>query len=163
MASGDITLRQAIEHAVKTEQRGAAYYQRMAKTFADNQAVADVFTQLAKDEEEHGSEFSQLLSQVPGGEETDSEALQMVQAAGLTGELDADNLDKPEDITSPKDALLKALSFERSTLFYYQSLKEALGDSPQLQALISAEKSHVLVLMKVLVTDADFRGLGDRW
>ena len=142
----------------------ASYNQRMAKTFADHKALADVFTQLAQDEAEHGSEFTELLNQLPADEGAgDSEALRMVQAAGLTGEMDAENLEKPEGIQSPKDALAKALAFERSTLFYYQSLQEALGESPQLMAMIKAEKGHVLTLMKIILTEGEFRGLGDKW
>jgi len=164
MAKSGITLRKAIEHAIATEQRGAEHYGALARALVAHKSVAAVFSQLAADEKDHEAEFSRLLKEVPVAEPTGgAEPLQLLQAAAVAGELDVERLANAAEITTPREALLRALAFERSTLFYYQSLRDVLGASPQIEAMIAAEKQHVTTLMKVLVSDAEFRGLGDLW
>ena len=87
----------------------------------------------------------------------------VLRAAAISQFFDQKALANDEQIKSSQDALIRALAFERSTLFYYQSLRDILGDSPQIEKMIEAERSHVVVLMKVIVSDAKFRGLADPW
>ena len=48
-----------------------------------------------------------------------------------------------DDIRTSLDALSKALELETMTLAYYQALREVLGHSDALEALIAAETCHV--------------------
>jgi hypothetical protein len=42
-------------------------------------------------------------------------------------------------------------------------MQECLGENEILKAIISAEKSHLVSVMKYLVTGAKMRGLADTW
>jgi rubrerythrin len=159
----NLTLRKAIEVAVATEELGAKYYQEIAKKFSGEKEVVEVFGQLAEDEVAHESQFKKLLDEVPPDEVGSSDAGLLLRAAATSQFFDQKALEDTAEIKSATDALAKALAFERSTLFYYQSLQDVLGKSAQLQKLIDAEKSHVTTLMKVIVSDAKFRGLADPW
>ena len=160
----NITLRKAIEVAVATEELGAKYYKEIAAKFSGEAEVARVFQQLAQDEEAHESQFRRLLDEVPPENEVgQDDAGLLLRAAAMSQFFDKKMLADTAEIKSPADALAKALAFERSTLFYYQSLKDILGESNQLQKMIDAERDHVTTLMRVVVSDARFRGLADPW
>ena len=158
----NLTLRKAIEIAVATEELGAKHYQELAEKFAGRAEVASLFKKLAEDEVSHEAQFKALLNEVPAKQNVgDDEQGLLLRAAATAQFFDKKALE--EDVQTPSDALAKALAFERSTLFYYQSIKEVLGESPQLEEMIQAEKTHVTTLMKVILSDADFRGLADPW
>jgi rubrerythrin len=159
----NLTLRKAIELAVATEELGARHYQELAKKFAGQGEVASVFEHLAEDEVSHEAQFRALLKEVPEDKQVagDDESGLLLRAAATSQFFDKKALE--ENIETPADALAKALAFERSTLFYYQSIRDVLGESPQLDEMIQAEKSHVTTLMKVILSDAEFRGLADPW
>ena len=159
----NLTLRKAIEMAVVTEDLGAKYYRKIAKKFSHESEIARIFDQLAQDEVAHESQFKKLLDEVPAGRHSREDTGLVLRAAAIAQFFDQKELGNDAQIKNPQDALMRALAFERSTLFYYQSLKEILGDSPQLGKMIEAERSHVVVLMKVILSDAKFRGLADPW
>jgi len=161
----DLTLRKALELATTIEDRAAQKYEALARKFADDESLGAVFAQLAKDEAAHGSHFTDLIDGVPDDDSlADKEdALNLLRASAASKALDPDNLSRTDDIRSPADALHEALDLERATLFFYQSLKDVLDESPEVDHLIETEKRHVSTLMKVLVTDARFRGLDDAW
>ncbi len=159
-----MSVRKCLNLAVVTEQVGARFYDRMAKQFADNPQVGPVFAQLARDEQAHEAQFEALLEKasdepVPG----DFETQMVLRATAVSEFFRQDTLKSFDDVTTAKDALLKAIALEKSTLFYYLSMRDAMGASPELDALIKAEKAHLATLMKVVLTDAEFRGLADRW
>ena len=56
----ELTLRKAVEFAVTTEQLGARFYNKMAKKFADDEGIKNIFTSLAKDELIHEKQFQNL-------------------------------------------------------------------------------------------------------
>ncbi len=161
----NLTLRKALEVAVATEELGAKYYQEIARKFSDEKEVVEVFGKLAEDEVAHEAQFKKLLDEVASesGDVGQDDAGLLLRAAATSQFFDKKALEDIAEIKSATDALAKALAFERSTLFFYQSLKDVLGESPQLQKLVDAEKAHVTTLMKVIVSDAKFRGLADPW
>ena len=69
----------------------------------------------------------------------------------------------PVPSRTPQDTLENAFSLEKATLLFYEALLDTLGDDASLSAIIQAEKEHVVALMKVILTGAKFRGLGDKW
>jgi rubrerythrin len=159
----EMTLRKALEKAVATEAQGERYYKHMAETFADNLAVATVFEQLAADESEHEAQFKRLLDSVPADQGTGEDGEALLRAAFTIDSFDDKKMEDFADVKTPADALARALAFEKSTLFYYQSLKDVIGESAELDQLIAAEKQHVTSLMKVVISDAEFRGIADGW
>ena len=54
--TGTITPRKALELAVEAERIGEAYYQRVARRFADRPEIAAVFRKMAEDEVDHTGE-----------------------------------------------------------------------------------------------------------
>lgn len=166
MSASEMTLRRALEMAVLTEEIGAQFYRDLAEKFSAEPAVAEVFAKLAHDEISHGAQFRGLMSQVPEDEaklEGDEIAINVLAAAVQSEFFSKDLLGELSGIETPADALGRALALERSTLFYYNALRDVLGSSLQLEELIQAEKAHVTVLMRVILSDAKFRGLGDPW
>jgi rubrerythrin len=161
----DLTLHKALELATTIEDRAAQRYEALARKFADDESLGGVFAQLAKDEAAHGSHFADLMRGLPDESalEDKEDALNLLRASAASKALDPDHLSRTDEIRSPTDALHQALDLERATLFFYQSLKDVLDNSPEIDHLIDTEKRHVSTLMKVLVTDARFRGIDDTW
>ena len=161
-----ITLKDCVEFAVATEDIGARFYAGLAKKFAGNAELTELFGQLGKDEEVHRQQFSDLLKQLPAesGNVT-PEQRDYVQAMSLSEFFSAKQgpfaaIDK---ITNRDDALEKVFGFEKATLGFYQAVQDTLGKNPTLTEVIETEKGHITRLMKVMVTGAKFRSLQDEW
>jgi rubrerythrin len=161
----DLTLPKALELAATIEERAARRYEQLASQFATDEPLAAVFSQLARDEASHESHFKDLLEGLPDESAlADKEdALNLLRASAAAEILRPEGLARTDDIRTPADALHKALDLEKATLFFYQSLKDVLDESPEVDDLIATEKRHVSTLMKVLMVDARFRGLDDSW
>ena len=161
----DFTLHEALKLAVTTEQIGAKVYTRLAKKFGSEKDIAEVFSQLAQDERAHESQFQALLDQnpktgdAPGRFEVD-EYLRATAISEFFKDEAFDNFDK---IQEPADALTRALAMERAALLFYQAIRDTIGADTALDAVIEAEKNHLTTLMRVILADAKFRGLSDKW
>ncbi len=162
----DATLRKAVELAVTTEKLGAGFYKGLAERFSDNEELSELFSTLSRDEVQHEREFSSLLKKIPAGSEADnqSEKAEYLKAVSLSqffaGQGPLKDIDK---IETRDDALNRAFSLEKATLLYYHGIRDILGENEVLQAIIDAEKSHLVSVMKYLITDAKMRGLSDKW
>ncbi len=163
----DFNLQKAIELAVITEQNGQRFYNRLAKRFDDEEELSRIFTRLARDEELHEEQFRRLQERVPEESPDEKEArpygASYLRAISLSRFFSPNALDQPDDLSEPKDALIQALELEKSTKFYYQELAEELAYPAALEEIIAAEKDHIQTLLKVILTDARFRGLFDAW
>ena len=162
-----LTLRKVIEFAVTTEELGADFYDRMAKRFADNPDVASVFSQLAKDEQAHKVQFGAILKGAPAtfDDEVDHERAQYLRAMAVS-EFFAPHsgpFHEAEQIKDAESALWRALDLEKAALGLYRAIRDELGQSKPLDAIIAAEKQHLFQLMKVVASGAKFRGLQDDW
>jgi rubrerythrin len=162
-----ITLQNCLELAVATEDAGAKFYTQLSRQFAGNREVADLFALLGKDEEEHKRQFSGLLSHPPEGAAltTAPEKTDYIKAMSISDFFSRrqgpfKDVDK---ITNRDDALEKAFAFEKATLGFYQAVQDGLGKNPALARVIETEKSHVVRLMKVMITGGKFRSLQDEW
>ena len=163
----DISPKSCIEFAVVTEENGAKFYGHLAKKFASNQEISNLFELLGKDEEVHKEQFSELLKDVPRqvDEVSSPEKSQYVRAMSISEFFshyqgpfaDVDKID------SRDDALEKAFAFEKATLGFYHAAQDVLGENPTLTKVIEAEKSHISRLMKVMITGEKFRSLQDKW
>ena len=161
----DLNLRKAIELAITTEQLGAKFYERMVTRFSDEQKLKEIFATLAQDEKKHEVQFKGILKTVPEKEDEPKqhELYQYLRATAISEFFREDYFKKMADADSRDDLLGRALEFEKATLQYYQAIRDILGESSQIDGIIDAEKTHVINLMKVIMTDAKFRGLGDKW
>ncbi len=161
----DFTLRESIQLAVTTEQLGAEYYEKMARRFSDEKEIVGIFNQLAKDEKVHEQQFKAILGDVPKEEDRPKryELEQFLRATAISEFFQKDYFKNLEGIDETRDALSRALNFEKATLQYYQAIADVLGENEQLKAIIDAERNHVISLVKIIPTDAVFRGLSDRF
>jgi rubrerythrin len=159
----DLTLRECIQLAVTTEEIGCKFYERLARKFAEDKDVAGVFSQLAEDEKAHEKQFKELLEGVPKEELQPEryELHQFLRATAISEFFRKDYFVKADEISTPAEALGKALAFEKETLLYYQAIRDVLGESKQLDAIIKAERNHVMAISRTMVAGAMFGGLGD--
>ncbi|MFC1584334.1 ferritin family protein [Fibrobacterota bacterium] len=156
------TGKKAIEQAIKTERKGADFYGALADRFADDEDLTEIFSRLSKDETDHEQQFTRILDSIPeeSPEEDDEQSL-VLQATAPSAFFTPD-LMRVDTTLEAKDALARALNFERASLLHYMTLNETL-QSEWLKAIIYAERKHVKVLMTVMLNDAKFRGLADTW
>ena len=158
----NLTIQKALEFAVKTEETGAKVYAELAERFSEVKETGEIFSQLAEDEKFHGDQFSNLLQKFNSGSEKAIEGnTEFLLKATSDPELMRSGFLKAEKELSPQDALIGALEFEKATLLNYQILKDILSPSELLDEIIKTEKSHIIALMKVIIPEAKFRGLGD--
>ncbi len=161
----EFTLHEALKLAVTTEQIGAKVYTRYASKFAGQGKIAEVFAQLARDERAHESQFQALLDRNPRPAETGSRygEDEYLRATAISEFFRDDAFIDLEKIEKPKDALANAFAMEKATLLFYQAIRDRVGPDTALDEVIEAEKSHLTALMRVILSDAEFRSLGDKW
>jgi rubrerythrin len=161
------TLRSSIELAVTTETVGANVYKTLAKRFHDNAEIEELFSILAKDEENHRAQFQALLKKVPpdDDDQENAEKYEYLAAASMSKFFLGDEgaMKDIDEIKTRDDALTRAFALEKASLFYYHAMADILGENEILEAIISAEKSHLVSVMKYMVTGAKMRGLSDNW
>jgi len=162
-----MTPRKVVEFAVKTEELGQGFYKRLAKRYENEPEISEVFALLAEDEAIHAKQFSALLEETPqdsfGADQ--SEQLEYLRAMALSEFFlsDKELENKLASINSTYDAMMRSFELEKATLQYYAALKDVLGDHKTLDAIIAAEKSHMIKLMQYILTDAKFRGIADNF
>jgi len=157
----ELTIKKAVEFAITTEQQGSRIYRKLARRFADNEELVELFELLGAEEDKHEQSLCALLKKVPDEEASSGdERFQYLRAISISeffsGE---DKLFGRESLESREDVLLRALNMEKATLQYYHAMRDVLGDSEVIAALIKAEKRHVVYIMRYLITDEKVKGL----
>jgi rubrerythrin len=163
--TGPTTLRQAIEFAVKTEELGAKFYKRLAAKFPNDAELKETLELLAKDELAHETQFRRLLEKIPPDEGVSTgPEFQYLRAMSLSqfflGEEGLNR--KAKEVKDRGEAMGMVFELEKATLQYYSALKDVLGESQDLDAVIAAEKAHLMKAMQYVITKAKFRGLADK-
>ncbi len=161
-----VTAATCVEFAIKTEEIGAEIYQGLARKFASDRELRELFEGLGRDEVHHGEQIKAMPQRLaprfrdrpPSAEQQDYlRAMSLSDIfsgpTGLARDL--------EGIKSREDALARALDLEKATLAYYQAVREVAGADEVLDSLIAMEKKHVVKVMQLLLTGAKFRGLAD--
>ena len=158
-----LTSEACVEFAIRTEELGAQMYKDLAARFPSEPELRDLFAALAADEVEHGERFRSLRARVAaGGKPISREQGEFLLAMSMSEVFDSEKLAKPVNvIRSREDALERALHLEKATLAYYQAMRDVLGPSEVLDALIAVEKKHVVKVMQLMLTGAKFRGFAD--
>jgi rubrerythrin len=162
----ELTLRKVVEFAVTTEETGARFYNRMASKFAQDEELASLFKQLAREEEVHQRQFCALLDEAPQSYEDkiEYERAQYLRAMAISEFFSkAGPLAAADQVATEADALKHALDLEKAALAYYLAVRDELGESSALSKIIAAEKQHMVRIMKTIVTGARFRSLQDEW
>jgi rubrerythrin len=160
-----LTPEACVDFAIRTEEIGAQMYKDLAARFRSDPELRDLFAALADDELEHRDRFGSLRSRVAAeGKPLSREEGDYLLAMSMSEVFDIEELAKPVDaVHSREDALERALHLEKSTLAYYQALREVLGPSEVLDTLVAVEKKHVVKVMQLMLTGAKFRGFADAY
>jgi rubrerythrin len=162
----NVTVAKCVEFAMQTEEIGAELYRELARKFASDRELRELFEGLGQDEVQHGELFRALHDRVvprPAGRAVTAEQSDYLRAMAMDEIFaGAKSLARNVDgIKSRDDALERALNLEKATLAYYQAVRDVLGADETLDALIAVEKRHVVKVMQLLLTGAKFRGLAD--
>ena len=152
-----LTAQEALHVALLIEARNARIYQQFAELFAsfpdqDSQAIAAVFTEMAEEEEVHGSELQACYAARYGETEcgvTPEDVQELVELPRVPdGSIFA--IARAGAATAPRaQALAIALATEEGALRFYRGLQEMTED-PELSLLYEElgrfEGEHVRVL-----------------
>lgn len=143
------SVREVVEQAVQTEKLGKEFYDKMAEKFRDNAELRKLFELLAAHEVRHGESFLKLKSQLSDEqpEYWDEVALYLRALVDSEFFLGKDKcLPSLEHVKTAVEAIEFALCFERETLLYYYTLREAIQEKELIDAIIREEKSHIVWL-----------------
>ena len=162
-------MKRALEFAVTTEVVGARAYRQLAAKLKEDEELASVFKQLAKDETAHEKYFRSLLAKIPpgSGPQDYDEDMGVLKAMSLS-EFFSTRAGLKKDLAGVKtreQALNRAFELEKATLSYYRALQDVMPrrGGRALDDVIVAEKQHLLKVMQYLITGARFRGLSDSY
>lgn len=143
------SVREVVEQAVQTEKLGSEFYTTMAKKFHDNNELKKLFELLAAHELKHEASFSKLENKIGDGEPEGWDEVAQYLRAIVDSEffLGKDKcLPSLEHVKTAAEAIEFALCFERETLLYYYTLREAMKEKDIIDSIIREEKSHIVWL-----------------
>lgn len=143
------SVREVVEQAVQTEKLGKEFYTKMAEKFHEKAELRKLFELLAAHEIRHGESFMKLETQLKDEEPEGWSEVALYLRALVDSEffLGKDKcLPSLEHVRTAAEAIDFALCFERETLLYYYTLREALKEKEILDAIIREEKSHIIWL-----------------
>jgi rubrerythrin len=143
------SIREIVEQAIQTEKLGNEFYTKMAEKFHDNKELKKLFEILSAHEVRHGNSFIALKEKVKDEEPEGWEEVTPYLRAIVDSEffLGKDKcLPSLEHVKTALEAVDFALCFERETLLYYYTLREATKEKEILDKIIREEKSHIIWL-----------------
>ncbi|MCJ7481606.1 MAG: ferritin family protein [Thermodesulfovibrionales bacterium] len=143
------SVREVVEQAVQTEKLGKEFYTQMAEKFRDKAELKKLFELLAAHEIRHGESFLSLGNQLKDEEPEGWGEVTLYLRALVDSEffLGKDKcLPSLEHVKTAAEAIDFALCFERETLLYYYTLREALKGKEIIDTIIREEKSHIVWL-----------------
>ena len=141
--------RDLLQLAVSLEERGRDFYAGLAGQ-APNGEAAEVFRQLAAEEEEHAVVFRRGLPD--GGAGISQEQASYLEALGRTNLFAVD----PDAAGNPRRALGVAIEAEKESILFYTELASMVqgGQAREtLDRLLKAEKLHLVELRNRLEED----------
>lgn len=151
------------ETAEQIERNGAAFYRKAAEQ-ADGQR-RDILLTLAEMEEEHEKTFADMRAELADGEkrtvtaDPDNEGALYLQALAdgrvfVTDPAKAfagEDEDGDKDKKSLRDILQTAVSLEKDSIVFYQSMKAVVAKAAgrdRLMEIIEQEIGHILILSR---------------
>jgi len=143
------SIREVVEQAVQTEKLGYEFYSSMSEKFKENSELKKLFTLLATHETKHGRRFSDLVKKIDDQEPENWDEVSQYINALVDSEffLGKDTcLPSLKHVRTALDAIDFALCFERETLLYYYTLREATKEKDIVDEIIREEKSHIVWL-----------------
>jgi rubrerythrin len=143
------SIREIIEQAIQTEKLGNEFYTKMAEKFHEKKELKELFETLAAHELRHGNSFVALREKMKDEEPEGWDEITLYLRAIVDSEffLGKDKcLPSLAHVQNALEAVEFALCFERETLLYYYTLREATKEKDILDQIITEEKSHIIWL-----------------
>lgn len=149
----EFSIHEVIEQAIRTEQLGYEFYTQTAKKFEDDNSLNTLFLNLAEKERHHEEVFTRLKDKVDDQDFNEWEEVSNYFRAVVESEFflgKNKSLPSLDHITSVKEAVRFAISFEKETLLYFVGIKSEVheSDSQIVEEIIEEEKSHIIWLTK---------------
>lgn len=158
----EISIKKAIETAIRAEELGIGYYSELAKQYSKQPEIKKMFELLAKDEVDHKRQFTEMMKDVQDKQvvisDLDEAFFRSVDISRFFS--DMESVDTSID---PLDVLRRALQFEKESVLFYQQIRDLIGPDDTMDRIIAVEKKHVSQIMKYMLTDSRFRGVEDKW
>jgi rubrerythrin len=143
------SIREVVEQAIQTEKIGNEFYTKMAEQFHDRSELRKLFELLAAHETKHGQSFSNLKNKLVDEEPEGWDEVTQYLRAIVDSEffLGKDKcLPSLDHVKTAGEAIDFSLCFERETLLYYHTLREALKEKEIIDDIIKEERSHIVWL-----------------
>ena len=150
-----------MELAIQIEKNGYNYYTKMLNITKD-EGVKKIFSYLAQEEKQHIDDFVKLRESITKpvyeiADEYNSPEMETYLKAMFDGRVfpNLESLDAiAEEITTDKDAIRHALSFEKDTIVFFSEILNMLGKDEEnknvIKELIRQEKIHIAKLFTLL-------------
>lgn len=145
------SVREVVEQAVRTEKLGYEFYTSMMQRFSKNAPLQEFFGGLAAKEKEHEQIFLALENTITDDEPVDWEEVSLYLRAIVESEFflgKNKSLPALEQVKTVKDALAFAIGFEKETLLYFYSVRDAVREKNVVEKIIAEERSHIVALVK---------------
>jgi rubrerythrin len=146
----------AIELAIAIEDQGASTYRVLAEKWITNKVLGELFRRLESDEADHGEKLRRLLAGIDtAASRVDGLGIERLKgiANGFFTSSEGFGLSGIEHLREPNAILKKTLGFERATLDFYRGLKDILGQSQELDRMISDEKQHAADILLAIASN----------
>ncbi len=143
--------------AVRIENNGYAFYDQFAKKAKDN-AVNAMLIYLRDEEKKHSDKFSYMLEELhkKAGQESlytqEYSAYIKSIASKLVFSQENTGIEIAQEMKSDKQAIEKAIEFEKDSIRYYNAMKEAVseGEKNVLEEVVHEEEVHLEKLSGLL-------------
>ncbi len=155
-----LNLHNAIEIALKVEEKGAEVYNQLSEKYSSNPEISEAFKLLAKDEQIHFNQFLAIKKELPETldveSEIDKEFLDTIDPSRFIAKFNLAEADLLQ-------ILRVAYDFEKETYLFYTAVRDVIGGNDQLNKIIEYEKSHMVKIFNYILTESKFRGIADRF
>ncbi len=162
----DVTAESLVAFAIKTEELGAQLYQGLARRFAADIELRELFEQLERDEVDHVGQIRAMAERL--GPRFRDRPISVEEQTYLRAMSMSEIFYRPRGpavdiatVRNREDALKRALELEKTTLAYYQAVRDVAGSEEVLDSLIAMERMHVAKVMTRLLAETMLRGLAD--
>ena len=138
-----------VEIAIEIEKNGRSFYEGFSRKAEDN-AIAQFFSNMAEEEAQHEKDFKAILSSVMSHQPCDAypqEYFSYLNAvAGGYLFKDSDEFkERTSGIGSEKDAIDFSLGIEKDSILLYEEIKKMIPDKERhlIESIINQEREHV--------------------
>lgn len=143
------SISEIIEQAVQTEKLGYQFYTTIADRFKADSDLKKLFEKLAAKELVHEKRFSELkeitgTTEPEGWEEASQYLRAIVESEFFLGS--HKSLPALEYVSTVETAVSFALGFEKETLLYFHTIRDAVKEKDVVDEIINEEKSHIMWL-----------------